>query len=55
MAWGKSKRYSLKEKRAYDAGRAYAKAQQGKRMGLRTEAERRSFANGYRNEKGGRR
>ena len=40
--------YSTKEKRAYDAGRAYARARKGKRMGLRTKKEQESFKNGYR-------
>ena len=39
--------YSVKEKRAYDAGKAYARAKRGKRMGLKTKKEQESFKNGY--------
>ena len=42
-----SRRYTAKEKRAYDAGRAYKRAQEGKRMGLKTKKEQESFKNGY--------
>lgn len=46
--WNKGKRqYSAKEKAAFHAGRGYKKAQQGKRMGLRTKSEQESFKNGY--------
>lgn len=48
MAW---KKYSEKEKRAYDAGKAYAKAKKGKRMGLKTKKEQQSFTNGYKSVK----
>ena len=49
MAFGnKGKRkYSVKEKEAYHAGRAYKRVQQGKRMGLRTKREQESFKNGF--------
>lgn len=40
--------YSEKEKRAFDAGKAYARARKGKRMGLKTKKEQESFKNGYR-------
>ena len=43
--------YTVKEKRAYDAGRAYAKAKAGKRMGLKTKKEQESFKNGYKSGK----
>lgn len=39
--------YSTKEKAAFHAGRGYAQAQKGKRMGLRTKKEQDSFKNGY--------
>lgn len=45
------KKYSAKEKQAYYAGKAYAKAQKGKRMGLKTKKEQESFKNGYKSER----
>lgn len=45
------KQFSAKEKAAYHAGRGYKKAQQGKRMGLKTKKEQESFKNGYKSVK----
>lgn len=47
------KQYSVREKRAYDAGRAYALAKQGKRVKCKTEKDKASFRNGVKAVKGG--
>lgn len=40
------RQYSLREKRAYSAGRGYAAAKKGRRVKCRTKKEVRSFRNG---------
>lgn len=49
------KQFSVSEKRAYDAGRAYALAKQGKRVNCKTEKDKASFRNGMKAVKRGRR
>ena len=39
-------KYSVKEKRAYDAGKAYGAAKAGKRCRFKTKKEEKSFLNG---------
>ena len=43
--------FSEKEKRAYDAGKAYAEAKKGKRVHLNTKKERDSFRAGVKSVK----
>ncbi len=47
-------KYSIKEKKAHAAGKAYAAAKAGKRCSFKTAAERRSFSNGVKSVRGGR-
>ncbi|MCM1296854.1 MAG: hypothetical protein NC311_15050 [Muribaculaceae bacterium] len=48
------RQFSVREKRAYDAGRAYGLAKQGKRVNCKTEKDKTSFRNGMKAVKGGR-
>lgn len=42
----RKKKYSVREKRAYSAGRAYAAAKKGKRVRCNSYSEKQSFLNG---------
>ena len=48
---GKKSQYSAAEKQAYAAGKAYAAAKAGQRVGLKTEKEKESFRNGMKSVK----
>lgn len=46
------KQFSVREKRAYDAGRAYGLAKQGKRVNCKMEKDKSSFRNGLKAVRG---
>lgn len=46
-------RYSDREKRAFVAGKAYAAAKSGIRCSFKTNSERKSFSNGVKSVRGG--